>query len=134
MNARSELARTSPASAPTAAPKAANAAPATRIAARIARIRAQSIVTNSDSPASIKRVTASEATTPRTTFSPRSPVRPTSPRVRRVNAFSSRSSASEPATRSTVTNIRVKVAATAIANVSRLGGDPETTLVCTTIG
>ena len=46
---------------------------------------------------------------------------PDQPRVSRGKAFSSRSSASEPATRSTVTNISVTVAATEIANESRLG-------------
>ena len=77
---------------------------------------------------------AIDSATPSPTFSARSAVRPTSPRVSRGKAFSSRSSASEPATSSTVTNIRVTVSATAIANESRLGGEPETTSFSTSIG
>ena len=48
----------------------------------------------------------------------------------RVKAFSSRSSASDPATSSTVTNISVTVAATAIANVSSDALASETTSFC----
>ncbi len=51
-----------------------------------------------------------------------------------AKAFSSRSSASEPATSRTVTNISVIVAATEIAKVSRLGVSPLTTSVSTLIG
>ena len=58
---------------------------------------------------------------PSRTFSASRAERPTSPRVSRGKAFSSRSSASEPATSRTVTNISVSVAATAIANVSSDG-------------
>ena len=79
-------------------------------------------------------MTRSDSATPSPTFSTRSAVRPTSPRVSRGKAFSSRSSASEPATSSTVTNIRVTVAATEIANESRLGGEPEMTSFSTSIG
>ena len=52
----------------------------------------------------------------------------------RAKAFSSRSSASEPATSSTVTNISVTVAATAIANVSSAAVSPATTCLSTSIG
>ena len=52
----------------------------------------------------------------------------------RAKAFSSRSSASEPATSSTVTNIRVTVTATAIANVSSSAVSPATICLSTLIG
>ena len=48
--------------------------------------------------------------------------------------FSSRSSASEPATSSVVTNISVIAIATEIAKVSSGGTSPETTSFCTAIG
>ena len=48
--------------------------------------------------------------------------------------FSSRSSASEPATSSMVTNISVIAIATEIAKVSSGGTSPETTSFCTAIG
>ena len=79
-------------------------------------------------------MTTSETTTPSSTFSASSADLPTSPRVRRAKAFSSRSSASEPATSRTVTNISVIVAATEIAKVSRLGVSPLTTSLSTPIG
>ena len=134
MKASSELARTSRAAPPIAAPKAAKAAPPATIAAPNSGKRPQSMSTNSDRPASISSVTTIDSATPSPTFSTSSAVRPTSPRVSRGKAFSSRSSASEPATSSTVTNIRVTVAATEIANESRLGGEPETTSFWTSIG
>ena len=49
-------------------------------------------------------------------------------------AFSSRSSASEPATRSTVTNISVTVAATEIAKASSEVPPPATTVFSTSMG
>ena len=79
-------------------------------------------------------MTAIDAAIPSAIFSTSSPVLPTSPRVIRANAFSSRSSASEPATRSTVTNIRVTVIATAIAKVSSAELSPATTVLSTAIG
>ena len=79
-------------------------------------------------------MTASEATTPRATFSASRPPGPTRPRVTRAKAFSSRSSASEPATRSTVTNISVTVAATAIAKSSSSAVSPAITCLSTSIG
>ena len=56
-------------------------------------------------------------------------VAPTRPRVSRAKAFSSRSSASEPATSSSVTNISVNVAATAIAKMSSGGASRDHLLV-----
>ena len=68
------------------------------------------------------------------TFSASSALRDSRLRVRRGKAFSSRSSASEPATSRTVTNISVTVAATAIANESSDGAPPLTTCFSTSIG
>ena len=64
---------------------------------------------------------------PRVAFSTSSPVRLTRPRVSRVKVFSSRSSASEPETSSTVTKSRVIAAATATAKVSSGGTLPAIT-------
>ena len=52
----------------------------------------------------------------------------------RAKVFSSRSSASEPATSRTVTNIRVIAIATEIAKVSSGGTSPLTTSLSTAIG
>ena len=71
---------------------------------------------------------------PAATFSPSSAVGETRPRVSRGKAFSSRSSASEPATSRTVTKARVSVAATAIAKISSGGEEPSTTSFSTSIG
>ena len=120
MKASRDAARTSLAAPPIAAPKAAKPAPPATMAGIQSRKRPQSRSTNSPRPASISRVTTRETTTPSRTFSVSSADFETSPRVSRAKAFSSRSSASEPATSRTVTNIRVIVAATEIANVSRL--------------
>ena len=51
----------------------------------------------------------------------------------RAKAFSSRSSASDPATRSTVTKMSVSVAETAIANMSS-GAASRTITLSTSIG
>ena len=134
MNASSELARTSRAAPPIAPPNAAKPAPPAITAARISGARPHSIETSGVSAASSRSVTASDARIPSTIFSTSSPVVPTRPRVIRENAFSSRSSASEPATSRTVTNISVTVAATAIANESSSDVDPETTTLSTLIG
>ena len=134
MNARSELARTSRAAEPIAAPNAANAAPPKTIASAISPIRSHAIETNGVSASSITSVTAIEATTPSASFSARRPPGPTELRVTRVNAFSSRSRASEPATRSTVTNISVTVAAIETVNASSEVEPPETTSLSTVIG
>src|SRR4029079_13459467 len=107
--------------------------PPAAIARRIRPKRLQSVCTNRDRPPSMTRVTRIERTTPRVTFSPSRAHLLTSPRVRRAKAFSSPSRASEPATRRTVTNISVTVAATEIAKASRLGGDPETPALSTWI-
>ncbi len=86
------------------------------------------------SPASISSVTTSPTATPSATFSVSSAVGETRPRVSRGKAFSSRSSASEPATSRTVTKARVKVAATAIAKTSSGGVEALTTCLSTAIG
>ena len=134
MNARRELARTSLAAPPIAAPNAAKPRPPAAIAPMISGNRLQSMWTKSDKPPSMTSVTTIERTTPSETFSPRRAHLPTSPLVSRANAFSSRSSARDPATSRTVTNISVTVAATEMAKASRLGGEPETTSFCTLIG
>ena len=85
-------------------------------------------------PPSSSSVTANDATTPEPDLLASRPVCATSPRVSRAKAFSSRSSASEPATSSTVTNISVIVAATAIANVPSSALRPSTTSLSTLIG
>ena len=106
MKASSEAARTSRAAAPRAAPAAAKAAPPARIATRISPIRPQSRSTNSSRPAEHQHRHHEADRPPRGRPSRRAGRRaPTSPRVSREKAFSSRSSASEPATSSTVTNI-----------------------------
>ena len=99
MKARSETARTSRAAAPSAAPTAARAAPPRRIAASQRGKRHQWRGTNRARPASIRRVTRRPTATPRPTFSVSRAPREIRPRVSRGNAFSSRSSASEPATK-----------------------------------
>ena len=134
MKASSDAARTSFAAPPIAAPNAAKPAPPATIAGIQSANRPQSRSTKRPRPASIRSVTTTATTTPSRTFSPSSADFETSPRVSLAKAFSSRSSASEPATSSTVTNISVIVAATAIANVSRLGVSPETTSLSTLIG
>ena len=80
---------------------------------------------------------ASPAGRPRPRARPSRPAAPsgeTRPRVSRGKAFSSRSSASEPATSRTVTKARVKVAATAIAKISSGGAEALTTCLSTAIG
>jgi hypothetical protein len=74
-------------------------------------------------------VTTRPTAIPSRTFSPSRPLVETRPRVSRGNAFSSRSSASEPATRRTTTKARVRVAATAIAKISSGGLSPDQDLV-----
>ena len=108
--------------------------PPARIATSQRPKRLQSSGDEEPSPASISRVTTSPTATPSTTFSASSAERETSPRVRRGKAFSSRSSASEPATSSTVTKARVRVAATAIAKTSSGGVEALTTCLSTAIG
>ncbi len=90
--------------------------------------------TSAVSATSNSSVTANEAMIPSASFSTSSPEAPTRPRVIRANAFSSRSSASDPATSRTVTNISVTVAATAIAKTSRSEDWPATTSLSTVIG
>ncbi len=135
MNASSELARTSRAAAPIAAPKAANAAPPATIATQDEREAAPVDVDEQRQAGEHQEGDDDRQRHAQAHLLDRAaPTSRTSPRVSRAKAFSSRSSASEPATSSTVTNIRVTVAATEIANESRLGGEPETTSFWTSIG
>ena len=135
MKASSETARTSRAAAPSAAPAAPSAAPPREDRHQPER--------RSGPTAGARRSAGRPASAGSRPGRPRPPARPsrragpageTRLRVSRGKAFSSRSSASEPATRRTVTKARVSVAATAIAKMSSGGESPLTTSFSTSIG
>ena len=135
MKASSETARTSRAAAPSAAPAAPSAAPPTTIAAQPEPepVPSAGARRTASRPASAGSRRARRAI-PSRTFSPSSAEGETRLRVSRGKAFSSRSSASDPATRRTVTKARVRVAATAIAKMSSGGESPSITCFSTSIG
>ena len=116
-------------------PCAANAAPVERDRGEDDRdpLPLRSFTNSSSTPSSSSATTTSRSSRARSSR-PAAPMRLTSPRVSRANVFSSRSSASEPATSRTVTNIRVMAIATETAKVSSGGMSPRPTSFSTAIG